>query len=68
MLGFVQVGILVAIVFGVLGVFRPSGKLLVAGATILFLESVPLVFDGLFVFTLLPGVLFLFVARERVHF
>src|SRR5215470_9161019 len=46
----VQGGILTAIGVGLAGFLRSRPALLTAGSSILFLESVALVFDGLFVF------------------
>src|SRR5206468_12642821 len=51
----VQGGILLGGALGVLGVLRGRLTLLVIGSVVLFLESVPLVLGGAFVFTLMPA-------------
>ena len=57
-------GILLAAGLGILGVFRSRPTLVIVGSIILFGESVPLVFDGLFVITLLTAGFFLWTARR----
>ena len=57
-LAIIQGGILLAAGLGVLGVFGSRPILLVVSSAILFLESIPLVFGGAFVLTLLPAVFF----------
>ena len=54
-LALIQGGILTAIGLGLIGVLRSRSAPLIVGSVILFLESIPLVFDGLFVFTLLAA-------------
>lgn len=61
----VQGGIVVGALLGVLGILRARPKFLVAGFILLSLESVPLLFDGLFVLTLLPAVFFLLSAKTK---
>jgi hypothetical protein len=60
----VQGGILTAIGVGLVGFLRSRPALLTVGSLILFFESVPLVFDGLFVFTLLGAVSLLWSASR----
>ena len=62
-LGLIQGGILVGIVLGVIGVLRHKPKILVICSAVLLAESIPLVFDGLFVLTVLPAVYFLWIAK-----
>ena len=50
---------------GALGIIRSQPNLAIVGAMILFAESVPLMFDGLFVFTVLAGCFFLWASRGR---
>src|SRR5712692_1487849 len=57
-LAIIQGGILLGAGLGVLGVFGSRPILLVISSSILFLESIPLVFGGAFVLTLLPAVFF----------
>ena len=54
----IQGGILLGAGLGLLGVFGSRPILLVISSSILFLESIPLVFGGSFVLTLLPAVFF----------
>ncbi|HEV2225795.1 MAG TPA: hypothetical protein VGR56_03210 [Nitrososphaerales archaeon] len=62
----VQGGILFAVSLGVLGFLKARPMFLNAGFVILSLESALLIFDGLFVFTLLPASFFLFSAKTKV--
>ena len=55
----VQGGILLAAAFGVIGVFRTSKSVIKTASVLLFLESAPFVFDGFFVLTIPPAILFL---------
>ena len=57
-LAIIQGGILLGAGLGLLGVFGSRPILLVISSSILFLESIPLVFGGSFVLTLLPAVFF----------
>ena len=57
-LAIIQGGILLAAGLGVLGVYGSRPTLLVISSATLFLESIPLVFGGAFVLTLLPAVFF----------
>jgi hypothetical protein len=59
-----QGAILAAIVVGVLGVRHNNRKFLVTASIILFAESIPLIFNGAFLLTLLPAVFFLWSARK----
>jgi len=54
----IQGGILLGAGLGLLGVFGSRPILLVMSSSILFLESIPLIFGGSFVLTLLPAVFF----------
>jgi hypothetical protein len=65
-LALIQGGILTAIGLGVVGFLRSHSVLLVVGSMVLIFESVPLVFDGLSVFTLLAAVSFLWSAKYRL--
>ena len=62
-LGLIQGGISVGVVFGVLGVLKHKPKFLVISSAVLLAESIPLIFDGLFVLTVLPAVYFLWIAK-----
>src|SRR2546428_9677861 len=57
-LAIIQGGILLGAGLGLLGVFGSRPILLVISSSILFLESIPLVFGGSFVLILLPAVFF----------
>src|SRR2546428_3352367 len=57
-LAIIQGGILLGAGLGLLGVFGSRPILLVMSSSILFLESIPLIFGGSFVLTLLPAVFF----------
>lgn len=61
-------GILMGAALGVLGVLRGRPIPLVIGSAILFLESIPLVFGGAFVLTLLPAVFFMWRAKAAGAF
>jgi hypothetical protein len=61
----IQGGIFLAFCLGIVGVVRPRPAFLVAASALLFLESAPLVLDGLFVLTLPPAAFFLLTSRER---
>lgn len=61
----IQGGILFAFCLGILGVVRSRPTFLMAASAILFLESVPFVFDGLFVLTLPPAAVFLWASKGR---
>jgi hypothetical protein len=64
----IQGGIFSASIMGAFGVIRAHPRLLFVAAIILLVESVPLVFDGLFVFTVLGACFFLWVSRgSRVN-
>jgi hypothetical protein len=65
-LALIQGGILIAIGLGMVGFLRSRSPLLIAGSVILFAESVPFVFDGLFVLTLPPAVFLMWVARRQL--
>jgi hypothetical protein len=67
-LAIIQGGILLGAALGVLGVFGRRPILLVMSSSILFLESVPLVFGGAFVLTLFPAVFFMWRAKEAGAF
>lgn len=67
-LAIIQGGILLGAALGVLGVFRSRPILLIISPSILFLESIPLVFGGAFVLTLLPAVFFGWRAKEAGAF
>ena len=54
----IQGGVLLGAGLGLLGVFGSRPILLVMSSSILFLESIPLIFGGSFVLTLLPAVFF----------
>ena len=58
-LALIQGGIILASLFGVAGIIRSGRNLILPAAIILFLESAPFVFDGLFVLTIPPAALFL---------
>ncbi len=60
----IQGGILTAIGLGVVGFLRSRPTLLVAGSAIMILESVPFVFDGFFILTILAAISFLWCARR----
>jgi hypothetical protein len=60
----IQGGILFAIGLGVVGFLRSHARLMMISSIILLLESIPFVFDGLFVFTLLAAVSLLWSARR----
>jgi len=64
-LSLIQGGILFAFGLGAVGAARYRPTLLKAASAILFLESIPFVFDGLFVLTLPPAALFLWASRAR---
>jgi hypothetical protein len=59
----IQGGILSAAILGAFGVIRAHPRLASLAAVILFIESVPLMLDGLFVFTILGGCFFLWASR-----
>ncbi|MDV3278494.1 MAG: hypothetical protein LYZ69_08540 [Nitrososphaerales archaeon] len=61
----IQGGISVGAILGILGVLRTRPVFLLISAAILFAESAPLLLDGLFVFSLIPAVFFLWVARKK---
>lgn len=54
--GFVQGGILAGLAFTALGTFYFRRTLTLVGTAFLLVESIPLLVDGLFVFTLLPAI------------
>lgn len=60
----IQGGILFALILATVGIVASRRKLLVVSATILALESIPFVFDGLFLLTL-PLAWFLFWQTKR---
>jgi len=64
-LGLIQGGILFALAVGTLGTSKHMPRLMVASAVILFVESVPLIFDGLFIWGFLPAGFFLWAARSK---
>ena len=66
-LALVQGGILFAVGLGVVGFLRSHPRLVVVGSVILLFESIPLVFDGLFVFTLLAAVSLLWSMRIQTR-
>ncbi|MCL5317276.1 MAG: hypothetical protein M1503_03285 [Thaumarchaeota archaeon] len=59
-----QGGLLITVFLGVVGVHRVHPRLLVGASIILFAVSVPLIFDGLFLLTLIPAIFFLWSARR----
>lgn len=67
-LAIIQGGIFVGSALGMLGVLGSRPILLVISSSILFLESIPLVFGGAFVLTLLPAVFFMWRAKETGAF
>ena len=67
-LAIIQGGILLGAGLGVLGISGSHPILLVMSSSILFLESIPLVFGGAFVLTLLPAIFFMWRAEETGAF
>jgi|SRR5439155_396663 len=67
-LAIIQGGILLGAGLGVLGISGSHPILLVMSSSILFLESIPLVFGGAFVLTLLPAIFFIWRAEETGAF
>ncbi len=63
----VQGGILLAIGIGAVGFLLTHPRLVIAGSVILILESIPLVLDGLFVFTLLAAASLLWSMRIQTR-
>ncbi|MGI0091606.1 MAG: hypothetical protein ACREBS_07850 [Nitrososphaerales archaeon] len=63
MLALIQVGILYGAILGASGIIRAHSKLTSFAAIILLAESVPPVFDGLFVFTIVAAGFFLRASR-----
>ncbi|MCL4436416.1 MAG: hypothetical protein M1387_06860 [Thaumarchaeota archaeon] len=55
---------MITVFLGVVGVHRVHPRLLVGASIILFAVSVPLIFDGLFLLTLIPAIFFLWSARR----
>lgn len=66
-LALVQGGILLAIGLGVVGFLRAHSRLVIVGSVILIFESIPLVFDGLFVFTLLAASSLLWSMKMQIR-
>jgi len=66
MMAIVRGGILAGAFVGLLGILRSRPAFLIAGFVLLTLESVPLLFDWLFLFTLLPAGIFLLSARTKL--
>ncbi len=64
----IQAGIIVGALLGILGVYSARPTFLMIGSAILFVESVPLIFGGEFLFTLLPAGFFLWRARTKALF
>ncbi|HEV2120527.1 MAG TPA: hypothetical protein VGS11_10570 [Candidatus Bathyarchaeia archaeon] len=67
-LAIIQGGILLGSALGVLGVLRSRPNFLVLSSSIFVLESIPLIFGGAFVLTLLPAVFFMWRAKEASAF
>lgn len=68
LLTLIQGGILFGAILGAFGILRAHSKLASLGAIILLVESVPLLFDGLFIFTILAAGFFLWASRlKEVH-
>jgi len=65
MLVLVQGGILFAAFLGAFGMIRNHSKITLVAAIVLLAESIPLVFDGWFIFTILPAGFFLWVNRTK---
>lgn len=61
----IQGGILVGAITGLFGVAKTSPTILIVSSTILILESVPLIFGGSFLFTVLPACFFMWYALSR---
>jgi hypothetical protein len=59
----IQGGLYSAMILGILGSLKSSRALMITAAVIFLLESIPFVFDGLFILTLPPG-FFLWNARN----
>lgn len=55
---------MITVILGVVGVHRVYPKILVGASILLFSASVPLIFDGLFLLTLVPAIFFLWSARR----
>ena len=66
-LALIQGGILVAIGLGTVGFLRSHPRLIIVGSVILLVESIPFVFDGLFVFTLLAAASLLWSMRTQTR-
>jgi hypothetical protein len=63
-LALVQGGIIAGVATGLLGILLARPTFMKAGFVVLVLESTPLLFDGFFVFTLLPALFFLYSAKS----
>jgi DNA-binding transcriptional ArsR family regulator len=66
-LALVQGGMLFAIGLGVFGLLRAHPRLVIVGSVVLIFESIPLVFDGLFVFALLAAASLLWSMRIQTR-
>jgi DNA-binding transcriptional ArsR family regulator len=66
-LALVQGGMLFAIGLGVVGFLRAHPRLVIVSSVILIFESIPLIFDGFFVFTLLAAASLLWSMRIQTH-
>jgi len=64
MLALIQGGILAGVATGLLGILQARPTFMKAGFVVLVLESTPLLFDGFFVFTLLPAIVFIHSAKS----
>ena len=66
-LALVQGGILLAIGVGVVGFVRAHPRLVIVASVVLIFESIPLIFDGFFVFTLMAAVSLLWSMRIQTR-
>jgi len=64
----IQGGLFVAMILGVIGSVKLSKALLITVSIIFLAESIPLMFDGLFVLTLLPAFYFLWMSLNPRYF
>lgn len=56
---------IIGVALGIFAVWMGSSKLAAVGATILIAESIPTIFDGLFIFVLLPAAFLMWIAASR---
>lgn len=61
----IQGGILAGVALGIVGTLKSRPSFLLVASVILFAESIPLVFDGLFIFSVIPAALFVWSGRLR---